>query len=144
MNSKVQQLEEVIKRSATAEELAEDGDEPEETIEEQPETPPEEPPASPEQTESDRFFESMESASKPKAKVDIDWVKSTIFHLRQNGCLEVTGQKLAERFKNNYQIQQTLEGMSIKGSVALLLPEHAADFCQWLQKLEEKYPEVKA
>jgi len=33
-------------------------------------------------------------------------VKTTIFHLRQNGCEEVTGNKLAERWKNKYGIKQ--------------------------------------
>lgn len=95
------------------------------------------------QTESDRLFDEMESASKkapaiPAAKVNAQWVVSTINELRKSGCTEVTGNKLAERFAKNYGIKETLEGMSMKQCLALLLPDQAADFCKWLQELEGK------
>jgi len=91
------------------------------------------------QTESDRMFEELESAT-PKVKVDADWVKSTIYNLRKNGCQEVTGNKLAERWKEKYHVKEGLEGLTIKQSLLLLLPPDAEDFCKWLQGLEEKYP----
>ena len=125
--------------SVDPEELAEDGQEP--GSEPEPEPAPEEPPAFPEQSESDLMFDQLESASKkPEVKVDAEWVKSTIYNLRRNGCEEVTGNKLAERFIKNYEIKVTLEGLTIKQAIALLLPEKAKDFCKWLQDLEEKYP----
>lgn len=87
-------------------------------------------------TDSDTMFDNLGSAKK---QVDADWVKTTIFHLRQNGCQEVTGNKLAERWKEKYQVKESLEGMSVKQSLVLLLPQDSEDFCKWLQDLEDKY-----
>lgn len=122
-----------------AEELVEDGREPGSDPEPEPEPTPETHEPGPEQTESDIMFENLQSAT-VKNTIDADWVKTTIFHLRQNGCEEVTGNKLAERWKNKYGIKATLEGMTIKQSLILLLRPDADDFCKWLQGLEEKYP----
>ncbi len=124
-------------------ELAEDGEEPAGTEPEPAPEPdePSEPPETETQTESDRLFDEMESASKkapaiPAAKVEAQWVVSTINELRKKGCEAVTGNKLAERFAKNYAIRETLEGMSMKQVLAMLTPEQAADFCKWLQDLE--------
>ena len=118
-------------------ELPEDGQEPGSD----PEPPPQEHKAepNPKQTESDIMFENLQSASAVQ-QVDADWVKTTIYNLRKNGCEEVTGNKLAERWKNKYNVKEGLEGMTIKQSLVLLLRADAEDFCNWLQSLETKYP----
>jgi hypothetical protein len=122
-----------------ANELAEDGQEPE--MELPPETQQEQSEALP--SESELMFDQLQSATKPEIKVDADWVKSTIFNLRQNGCTEVTGNKLSERWKNKYHVKEGLEGLSVKQSLLLLLSTDAEDFCKWLQELEDKYPTKK-
>jgi hypothetical protein len=125
-----------------ANELAEDGQEPgSEVVEPETEPPPEtqiEQPKTP-PSESELMFDQMESASS-KTKVDADWVKTMIFNLRKNGCEEVTGNKLAERWKDKYHVKESLEGLSVKHSLLLLLSPDAEDFCKWLQELEDKYP----
>jgi phage recombination protein Bet len=102
-------------------------------------TPTEEPAKSAEPSESDIMFENLESATQ-KPPVDADWVKTTIFNLRKNGCTEVTGNKLAERWRQKYNVKESLGGLSIKQSLTLLLRPDAEDLCKWLQELEEKYP----
>ena len=104
-------------------------------------TPAPEPTKPVESTESEMMFNNLESASTPpQTKVDADWVKTTIFNLRKNGCTEVTGSKLTDRWKNKYNVKEGLEGLTIKQSILMLLPADAEDFCKWLQELEEKYP----
>jgi hypothetical protein len=124
------------------EELAEDGQEPGDKIEEppEPEPAPEIQEHDPKQTESDIMFDSLVSATTEKSKVDADWVKNTIFSLRQNGCEEVTGNKLADRWKNKYSVKESLEGLNFKQSLAMLLPPDTEDLCKWLQELEDRYP----
>jgi hypothetical protein len=119
-------------------ELPEDGQEPGSD----PEPPPEEPGHTdpPGDQSSDQMFDALVSATATKSKVDPEWVKSTIYTLRQNGCEEVTGNKLSDRWISKYHITQVLQGMTIKQSLALLLPPDAEDFCNWLQDLEVKYP----
>jgi hypothetical protein len=121
------------------EELAEDGQEPGDKIEE-PSEPVETHEPIPGQTESDIMFNSLVSATFEKSKIDADWVKNTIFNLRQNGCEDVTGNKLADRWKTKYGVKESLEGLNFKQSLAMLLPPDAEDFCKWLQELEDKYP----
>jgi hypothetical protein len=121
-----------------AEELVEDGQEPDSDPEPEPTMETHE--SGQKQTESDIMFDSLVSATVEKSKVDADWVKNTIFNLRQNGCEEVTANKLADRWKNKYSVKESLEGLNFKQSLAMLLPTDAEDFCKWLQELEDKYP----
>ncbi len=95
------------------------------------------------QTESDRLFDEMESASKkapaiPAAKVDAQWVVDTIRELRKKGYTDVTVNKLTERWTKNYGVKETLITPSMKENLALLTADQAADFYKWLQELEEK------
>jgi len=94
------------------------------------------------QTESDRMFDALESASKKTVVTEdtAEWVESTIFSLRRNGCEEVTANKLADRWKNKYKVSQSIEGLTVKQTLVMLLPPDIKDFCKWLQDLEGKYP----
>jgi len=98
------------------------------------------------QTESDIMFDALLSASKKPFAVTedtADWVKTTIYNLRKTDCHDVTGNKLAERWRDKYHVSQSLEGMTIKQSLIMLLPPDIEDFCKWLQELELKYPAPK-
>jgi len=121
-----------------AEELVEDGQEPDSDPEPEPTMETHE--SGQKQTESDIMFDSLVSATVEKSKVDADWVKNTIFNLRQNGCEEVTANKLADRWKNIIQCQRITRRPELQTVLAMLLPTDAEDFCKWLQELEDKYP----
>lgn len=96
------------------------------------------------QTESDRFFDKMESANThipasniPISKVDTQWVVSTINALRKKGVETVTSNKLADRFLINYHVSAPLEGLPMKQVLAMLTPEQTDDFCKWLNDQEK-------
>jgi hypothetical protein len=124
------------------EELAIDGDEPsqQETAEIETLQVHQEPGDHEPETESDIFFDKLESDSPPASKVDVQRVISTINSLRQKGNKTVTQHALATRFADIYHIEEPLEGMSMKQALSLLSPEQAADFCNWLNQEDRKTP----
>jgi hypothetical protein len=115
-------------------ELAADGEEPEGPEMVETEEPTLE--QTTEETESDRLFDKLESAStkSTESKIDTRWVVSTIHELRKKGCTTVTGNALADRFLTKYHVNGPLEGLSMKEVLVKLTPDQAADFCKWLNE----------
>ena len=66
-------------------------------------------------------------------------VISIITKLRDINCAFVSETALSERFTKYYSVANSLEGLTLKQGLALLSPEQASDFNQWLLELEEKF-----
>jgi phage recombination protein Bet len=68
--------------------------------------------------------------------VDEQWIIETIKELQKKGYAEVAPAKLKDRFLKLYHLQEPLAG--VKDALARLAPQHASDFCKWLNQFQEK------
>jgi hypothetical protein len=64
---------------------------------------------------------------------------SIITKLRDANCAFVSEAALSERFTKHYGVANSLAGLTMKQALAILSPEQASDFDQWLLELEEKF-----
>ena len=71
------------------------------------------------------------TAAKPA--IDMQWVITTISELSAKGNADVSPANLKKRFLEVYHLQEPITG--VKDALNKMVPEHVADFCDWLSKL---------